>query len=471
MKSFHFVLTFLMISSASFAQEVDCPPDKDPAKALKEKMVAPSPEFKHRGYISLDEMNEKSSRELAELLVKRIHRECDEVRGAKEGKALEEDSDIMMFVPSGALDGIEKFGFQNQHVTRTTRGADTREGRYQSEIEFPGMILGYSPKTKELLPKYAALDVKKKENIGYVMSPDGYGDVVMVFKPSVKNRTTWTFTDSLGATPFHGSKVTNTLKFKDKETPAFKCEAYCESQIWGSLDFSDVEYAMIKPGAEVPEALKRSGIEVYRTAPSESSVRIKKGELVLAGDSSKLTPVEKSDLTKGENAVVNKIIDNKLFPKMKSSELLNLYSETYDPEAQRVLLGQAVLAKSPESKKFLLDVMTAAEDPISRSQILLGLSAHGDDKDVRKMFLKFLESKINPKPSTYDSGYMGFGMSSGADLLTALAIVADTDGFKDDKELKAILEELVKSNPGLKVWYDRLVLNESLCPSPKGESK
>ena len=461
-KSILFILGIFLLNSG-FAQELECDP-KQPN--LLEKIAVPNPEFEHRAYISPDEFQKYSSRELAEKLVQRMHRECDEERGSTEGVPLDVDSDIMMFVPSGALSAIEKYGFQNQHVTRTTSGANSRDMRYTAEIEFPGMILGYSPKSKDILPKYAALNVKREENIGSGTPAWAYGDTVVVFKEAIKRRTSWTPTDSLAYPGLDFSKITSSLKYKDRPDNKFQCQMYCEAQIWGDIGFSDIEYVLIQPGAKIPEEFKRSGIPVYYTKPSTSSVRLEKGEVAYAGDKNLQGQTQVADLKKGENKVTNRVIDQKVIPTLKHKELLNLYKNNFDTEAKRVLLGQIALENTPATKKFLLDSLSSVDDQISRSQILLGLSRYGNDPQVRNLFKAYLESKI-PEATPqglYPTYSMMGGFGAEVDVLTAMAIIADTEGFKDDKELRETLEKVVKDNGNFKTWYDRLFLKTPLCP-------
>lgn len=466
------LLSFLIVSFA-IAQEEKCD-EKDLATKLQEKIELPPGEFKHRGYVSPDEFNKLSSREIAELLIKRNHRECDEIRGAKEGVALEEESDIMMYVPSAAFAAIEKYGFHNQHVTRTTSGANTREGRYNSEVQFPGMILGYNSKTKDLLPKYAALNIQK-DSAGYTKgSADYYGDVIIVFKPDVKKRTTWTNRDSLGTVPFRGSVVTNTLKFKDKKEDPVECWGYCEAQVWGDLDLSDVEYAMIGPGGSVPPELSKNGISTYYTKDkADTTMGIEKGDLALAGEANKV-PKSLSGVVdektwkeaKGKSDVVDRVLEHKLIPTMKVSELTDFYQQTFDLESKREILGQIALTKNDETKKFLMNGMGFVSDSISRSQIMLGLSSYGDDPKVRTIFLNLLKSKANKVVNPMQAYTFGVAMTADdIDLLTALAIIADTDGYKDDASLKEALEYIYKNSKdnNFNTWYKRLILKESLC--------
>ncbi len=123
---------------------------------------------------------------------------------------------------------------------------------------------------------------------------------------------------------------------------------------------------------------------------------------------------------------------------------------------KRNLLGQIALSKNNEAKIFLMKEARITKDEIARSDILLGLSVYGHDKEVRALFKDFIESKTS-EVLLAKSDY------SPIDLVTALAIISDTEGFKDDKELKDSISEEIKNHPLFKRWYARLFLNAPLC--------
>lgn len=445
-------LLILFPFSLALAQEVDCPPEKELPKALLEKISTPSSGFKYKGYISFEEMNEKTSRELAEQLVQEIHVSCDEARGAKEGKSLEEDSDVMMYVTPGDLIKIEKDGFQeNKNFSSMGEAFEIKHAESLS-----GRLLAPSENAKYLKPKYAVLNVKKKENVmdgdkvfGY--SGGGYGlpakkNIAMVFKPSVKKRTTWLPQNSLFEQPFRGSRVANTLKYIDTKDPSFQCNGSCEAQIWGKLDFSDVDYVILQEGTPIPEEIKKSGIAVYKASPSETSEKLQKGELLLAADPTKFTSSTESVKT---------------IPKA-SSDLIKAYKESFNKEEKKSLINQLGTINSEEVKKTILENFNLANDASLRSSMIMGLAQHGKDSAVRAKLLSFLKYKyeVVEKESWY-------GLSP--DLLTSLIVVASSEGFKDDKDLREILEKISEKNSALKESYDRFFLNSPICPEYKSK--
>lgn len=448
-----FLLLFLLTFSFAFAKD-DCPEELNLADKLTDHVGTSVTGFKHRGYISPEELRTLSSKEIGERIVERIAAQCDHVRGGATGKTMGAESDIMMFVPSGVLEGIEQYGFQNQHVTRTTNGCDCREERYAAEAELSGLMVGYGPKAKEVLPKYTALSINKKGKLDGGGDASSYGDTIFMFKDAVKKRTTWTIKDSLMTSPYRGSRVVNSLGFKDKKDDPMKCDwGYCEAQIWGSLDLSDVDYVMIKPGAEVPEVLKRNKIPVYyrEEANGKNTGGFVKGELAFAGSPSrKIASIDETTFTPSEstNTVTARIEEHKRLGKSSSQDLVKKFNESKDWELKREIVGELILRDDKSLKTFLMDNLPKSEDGLLTSQILTGLSSFGSDKAVREAFKAVLAN-------------------SGGDKIverTLLAIVADTPGFKDDEELLKALEEKSKSDNGFRIWYNRFFRHQSLCP-------
>lgn len=448
-----FLLLFLLTFSFAFAKD-DCPEELNLADKLTDHVGTSVTGFKHRGYISPEELRTLSSKEIGERIVERIAAQCDHVRGGATGKTMGEESDIMMFVPSGVLEGIEQYGFQNQHVTRTTKGCNCREDRYAAEAELSGLMVGYGPKAKEVLPKYSALSINKKGKLDGGGDASNYGDTIFMFKEDVKKRTTWTIKDSLATAPYRGSRVVNSLGFKDKGDDPMKCEwLYCEAQIWGGLDLSDVDYVMIKPGAEVPEVLKRNNIPVYyrEDAKGKNTGGFVKGDLAFAGNPSrKIASIDEVSFTPSEstNMVTSRIEEHKKLGKSSVQDLMAKFNESNDSELKREVMGELILRDDKSLKTFLMDNLPKSEDGLLTSQILTGLSSFGSDKAVRDAFKEVLAS-------------------SGGDKIverTLLAIVADTPGFKDDEELIKALEEKSKSVESFRIWYNRFFRHQSLCP-------
>jgi len=250
-----------------------------------------APRLEHRLWISPGELRTMDTRTLAELLVRRIHEECDLAGAAQpEGKPVGDDAELVMMIPQRVIGSIAKYGFLNQHAARLSGGVYTLSARFAAERELAMSRLPYSHKGKELLPKYALL-LAKRDDFGAFPLPTRYGPVAIVFKEEVKKRATWTYADS---SDFHfkagrfsrggadNPVLTRTALYRRKPEDKNRCGHYCEAQIWGKLTFADVDYAMLRDSEPVSAELLSSGLRVYRysTAPGVPYVR---GELLSAG--------------------------------------------------------------------------------------------------------------------------------------------------------------------------------------------
>ncbi|MBK7891067.1 MAG: hypothetical protein IPJ84_09550 [Bdellovibrionales bacterium] len=197
------------------------------------------------------------SRELAEQLIKRLNAICDKKRDPSMQAPAPDSSQIIMLVPDQHVASILKNGFKNQHQTSVTRGANAKTSRLTSEMAHISMGLPYTDKTRELLPKYA-MQVFKDPKRGTYSAPFNYGNVMFRFKEQVSKRATWSHTDSLGLGGRSAPLRTNSI------APAANtnCEIYCEAQVWGELDRSDVASIMIPEGMKVTDELKAFGVPI-----------------------------------------------------------------------------------------------------------------------------------------------------------------------------------------------------------------
>lgn len=134
------------------------------------------------------------------------------------------------------------------------------------------MRLPYDRKGRELLPKYAILNVRRP-GFGSFPLPARYGGVAVVFKKEVSERATWTYADSLDYSQKTGlyekggaanPVLARTTRAPAKSADRNACGNYCEAQIWGKLTWRDVDYAMVASSAAVPAALFATGTPVYR---------------------------------------------------------------------------------------------------------------------------------------------------------------------------------------------------------------
>jgi len=264
------IVSFLLLPEAWCAEQ--CSPStgfetiqQAAQSATRAVTATPGTRLSHRNIVSPDDLRRHDTRILAELLVERLHTECDIPRGTPENDSgIDSEAQIMMMVPASAIDSIAKYGFLNQHVTHTTAGLNSQRVRFEVEQDLSMMRLPYSNKARELLPKYAMLNVLR-DDFGTVPLPiEQYGRIVFVFKDSVKRRTTWTYDDSL-ILKKNKMLTAQTTRYKKNETN--KCAEYCEAQVWGALDLSDVDHIMVPVGDEISSSLQKLGLPIYRMDP------------------------------------------------------------------------------------------------------------------------------------------------------------------------------------------------------------
>jgi hypothetical protein len=243
-------------------------------------LPARAAELRHRLYLAPAELTSTDTRELARLLVDRIHRECDLAGTSTSTETvLGEDAELIMMAPSRLLAAIARDGFLNQHQAGTTGGQSRENDRVEAEQELAMLRLPLGSKSYELLPKYAVLDVKRGD-LGAYRLPTRYGDVAIVFKKEVWERATWTYADSLDFSQRSGRfdaggdanpVLARTVGYRRKTGDRNRCGNYCEGQIWGKLTLEDVAYAMVRDSEPVPAALARAGIPVYGYSVPDST--------------------------------------------------------------------------------------------------------------------------------------------------------------------------------------------------------
>lgn len=166
------------------------------------------PHLKYKGFITASELNKYDTDTLATLILERL-KSCDKKRGGNEKTTVSEHSEIMLFADMGLWNSIGKYGLQNQHVTATTKGYNDRITSYNAEATMMGMVVGYSSKSKDILPKYAGLNVFASHHFaskGHVSPANQYGNSAVVFKDHIDQRATFTPWDSLGQRQFRGDK-------------------------------------------------------------------------------------------------------------------------------------------------------------------------------------------------------------------------------------------------------------------------
>ena len=183
----------------------------------------------------------------------------------------DEDSELQMAFPSSLFDKIVANGFLNQHQTIHSGGRLDRRGRTKREDEMMGLKLQepYLPDPSDpanmVRPKYGFFTLPKVEadrNPMGEMAHTEYGDVFAVFGNHIKDRTTFSFHDSINVSP----NEVKTLAAKINNPPTQSAN-YMEAQIWGELTLADVKYFIVNcfqpTPAEIISRMKGTGLEVY----------------------------------------------------------------------------------------------------------------------------------------------------------------------------------------------------------------
>lgn len=213
------------------------------------------------------------------------------------------DLRIVMEFPSRHIRDIIRGGFKNLHQTGRSSAFSDAEWRLRREslffkAKFP--LEAYKQKVLELLPKYAyALPRNDIDGLGPSFL-HGYADLVAVFKDEIKLRSTLTWDDSLfgpgswglldvsgrgGFLPPLTFTALNTRckSFGDRCLARDGSDSgYLEAQIWGPLEWKDVEYLLIgchsqMPKAEEDRVLSQVGttVPVFRCRPENKSAKIR----------------------------------------------------------------------------------------------------------------------------------------------------------------------------------------------------
>lgn len=162
---------------------------------------------------------------------------------------LVEGAPVTMRVPSSIMGLIIEKGFKNQHETGTSRGTLDPAMRARAERNSFGEGL-----TKPSdFPLYGYIDTTAN---GFRPATSNYGDVKIIFKDSIKARTTITAGDSLGV--FRRKEAVGTPLLNpgkeglDDNTwelthPPHAPYGYIEAQIHGGIKLSDIESVSIPP--------------------------------------------------------------------------------------------------------------------------------------------------------------------------------------------------------------------------------
>lgn len=426
------------------------------------------PKLQYKGFVSPSDLRKYDVNTIAELLIDRIEEGCDKVRGGDEPKSIGEESQVMMMVNDKLFDSIDKYGFQNQHVTSTTEGCSCREKRYSAETTMIATNVGYSSKSKDILPKYSGLNVLNKNH--YSSSDNGalgYGNVAVVFKKDINSRVTFTPWDSLGVRKFKDSPILSSMSFKGNSKKGFECEnyTYCEAQVWGELGFENIDYVLIPVGHKVPEKLKQRGVPVFFVQENNNgSMNWEKGDSAYKVNTdrnlSKELITSKCD---GCGNITKKINDHHTFSTLETDKLLDLKDSLESIDQRREVLGE-LIQRDFKGKQDLFENLLDGSDTLKSSIAMQALSEFPNSKKLKQTVLSYLKS------SPYLSGYSS---RIDSDLLMAISIASELKEFSNDQSIQKELANFLKrvDNNYINQYYQYLTTDKNICEEYKVSKK
>jgi hypothetical protein len=160
------------------------------------------------------------------------------------------DSQFQMSVHLKDFPGIIANGFKNQHQTHTTAGCNCVKERSALEDILLGITIEETydgqthleRKANHIRPKYCFYGFSKFAE-GYTPGYQSqYGEIVAVFKNTVKKKATVTQGDSLDI----GSKVQTWSPYYEATGETFPLKGiYYEAQLWGEIGISDVAHFLV----------------------------------------------------------------------------------------------------------------------------------------------------------------------------------------------------------------------------------
>jgi hypothetical protein len=183
----------------------------------------------------------------------------------------------LMRVKSDLLEMIEKYGFLNQHQTHSSQGTLDPSYRLDRETEFYHTYDMESSFPSRILPKYGYINFKTSGEPARAFPADTawmYGDLIMVFKPKVKSRMSYSLTDSLHP----DAKVyplSNLNPLEEFQTGKRHGNTYIEAQYLDELSLEDVseiwltEYVTSGTKSILKRISSQYKIPIFRAKPEK----------------------------------------------------------------------------------------------------------------------------------------------------------------------------------------------------------
>ncbi len=273
-------------------------------RALDPRLVKGVVELADKEEISQEIYDEHLVNDIARAVIRRIrNQEIQFSEGLKvdEHKRLSvfNETDIILFFWDTDLTSIEEKGFLSQHLSGKSHGRFDNEYRREGEDNVTGIKLGSGPQALRLRPKSALQNIRPETDLAIksMKITTQYGNIGAVLKAEVKERSTWTSSDSLalgkgylGDIDYSGkSLVPYRGTFYRESLPCQSaCFEYYEAMVYGDIGISDVDYFLVET-ANLAASLVPYGRPIYIANRVNRNKRIifEKGQMLFEGSDAK----------------------------------------------------------------------------------------------------------------------------------------------------------------------------------------
>lgn len=247
------------------------------------------------GVISAEIYGKYDSQTIGRSLVQRLRALENKESLVHEGYNMGKGTNILVNFSKNSLEEILTQGFKNIHLTATSRGTLDRGRRAKNEDQLIGARLepkyqfGEKNSVHLTRPIYGYLELTSAHvppNVFIRGSTEQYGSLTAVLKEHIKERSTWTWDDSL-ARPSRANSFDGLRQPPDGGLTS----KYLEAQVWGGVDLRDIQEWRVPPGLpnEQLEMLKLTGLPIYQYEASPPADQMmyqrRRGALLFPGSS------------------------------------------------------------------------------------------------------------------------------------------------------------------------------------------
>jgi hypothetical protein len=331
---------------------------------------------------------------------------------------------VLMRVPLEELESIERYGLLNQHQTLQSRGGLLPAHRRYSEAKLLGgvddTVIEKVPAS--FLPKSGFLYFESEHINAINQVTEGYGEIIMAFKPEVIERTSFTPGDSLnfsnrGGTTSYPLSHPHALQEAMQRPARNRFIDFFEALIWGELNLDDVE------NLYVPSTLSRNkkakveqfaqarglGFGTYTYDLPEYTGDVLEAHLYNLETherNPKLFPMKKyvdTELAGRSTGEVFTLIHpadpskRRPFRPMTETELLARLNQTQELTEKIIILGRLLELQSPHANELYRELEATIKkkrmDILDKEELLAGLRfmAKKRQKNCYEMLSKLVE--------------------------------------------------------------------------------